>query len=68
MILFLAIANMAATLNIRKARDAEGREITPNVSFTPSFISYPEEFVCSITPRYPAAKTLVVETLARVPE
>ncbi|KAH9929345.1 uncharacterized protein B0H18DRAFT_1117394 [Fomitopsis serialis] len=59
---------MAATLDIRKARDAEGREITPEVSFTPNFVSHAEEFTCAITPRSSAAKTLVAETLARVPE
>lgn len=36
--LFLAIANMAATLDIRKARNAEGAEVTPRISFTDSFI------------------------------
>ena len=36
--LFLAIANIAATLDIRKALDAEGKEITPTASFHPSFV------------------------------
>ncbi|KAH9929336.1 cytochrome P450 [Fomitopsis serialis] len=65
--LFLAIANMAATLDIRKARDAEGKEITPEASFTPNFISHAEEFKCFIAPRSSAAKARVAETLARVP-
>ncbi|EPS94406.1 hypothetical protein FOMPIDRAFT_62440 [Fomitopsis schrenkii] len=66
--LFLAIASIVATLDIRKARDAEGRIITPKVSFTDSFVSYPEDFVCSITPRSSAAESLVAETLAGLPE
>lgn len=36
--LFLTIANMAATLDIRKARDADGVEVTPRISFTDSLI------------------------------
>ncbi|TFY68452.1 hypothetical protein EVJ58_g996 [Rhodofomes roseus] len=36
--LFLVISNMAATLDIRKARDVGGREITPQVSFHPALV------------------------------
>ena len=35
--LFLAIATMVATLDIGKARDAGGEEITPEESFLPGF-------------------------------
>ena len=38
--LFLVIANIAATLDIRKARDGDGKEITPEVSFQPAFVRY----------------------------
>lgn len=34
---FLAIANVIATLNINKARDVQGREITPEPRFTSGF-------------------------------
>lgn len=36
--LFLAMASMAAALDIGKARDGEGNDITPNVSFASSSI------------------------------
>ncbi|KZT69372.1 cytochrome P450 [Daedalea quercina L-15889] len=62
--LFLAIANMAATLDIRKVRDTEGREITPKASFLDSFISYPDEFLCTMVPRSSSARSLVAETMS----
>ncbi|KAH9834572.1 cytochrome P450 monooxygenase [Rhodofomes roseus] len=62
--LFLVIATMAATLDIRKARDAEGKEIIPEVSWLPAFISPPEDFVCAIAPRSSSAKTSVADALA----
>ena len=36
--LFLAISSMAATLDVRKARDSNGKEISPSPSWEPSFI------------------------------
>ncbi|EPT00020.1 hypothetical protein FOMPIDRAFT_91063 [Fomitopsis schrenkii] len=59
--LFLVIASIAATLDIRKALDAEGKEITPTASFHPAFISYPHDFVCAISSQSEAAKRLVEE-------
>ncbi|KAH9911170.1 cytochrome P450 [Fomitopsis serialis] len=63
---FLAIAGVAATLNIDKARDAEGNVITPEARFFSSLISYPEAYDCDIRPRSPAAMSLVAETLASI--
>ncbi|TFY68456.1 hypothetical protein EVJ58_g998 [Rhodofomes roseus] len=55
--LFLAMASVAATLNIGKAQDATGlRESLPD--------SYPADYECSITPRSTAAISVVAETLA----
>lgn len=36
--LFLTIASIVATLDIQKARDAKGVEITPRAGFTDSFV------------------------------
>jgi len=49
--IWLAVANILATLNIRKSRDVAGREITPSISYTTGFASHSEEFPCDIWPR-----------------
>ncbi|KAI0724642.1 cytochrome P450 [Fomitopsis betulina] len=61
--LFLAFSSTAATLDIRKARDSEGREITPKAAWVPAFISPPEDFECVMSPRSAAARNLVAENL-----
>lgn len=38
--LFVVIANMIATMNISKAKDNEGQEITPPYAFTSGFVRY----------------------------
>ncbi|EPS99982.1 hypothetical protein FOMPIDRAFT_1123320 [Fomitopsis schrenkii] len=66
--LFLAMASMAAALDIGKARDGEGNDITPNVSFaSSSIVSYPEVFPCRIKPRFDATSVMVSDTLAGIP-
>ncbi|KAH9917083.1 cytochrome P450 monooxygenase [Fomitopsis serialis] len=53
--IWLSMAAMIATLDIQKARDASGGEITPPMSFTSGSVSHAKEFVCSIKPRAAAA-------------
>ncbi|KAH9917072.1 cytochrome P450 [Fomitopsis serialis] len=61
--IWLAMAAMIATLDIRKARDASGEEITPRMAFTSgSVTSHAEDFVCSISPR--AAATSLIASIA----
>jgi len=53
--IFMAIANIVATMDIRKARDAAGQEITPSAEFKSGIVSRPRSFMCDISPR--SAKT-----------
>ncbi|KAH9917085.1 cytochrome P450 monooxygenase [Fomitopsis serialis] len=49
---WLAVANIVAAFDIRKARDAGGKEITPPLSFVPGAVR------CLITPRMQATDIL----------
>ncbi|KAJ7658590.1 cytochrome P450 [Mycena rosella] len=49
--LFITVASMLATLDIKKARDEHGNEVEPSYEFFPGLISTPLPFKCSITPR-----------------
>ncbi|KAH9834641.1 cytochrome P450 [Rhodofomes roseus] len=64
--IWLAIAAITATVDIRKARDSSGQEITPPCSFTSGAVSHAKAFVCSMTPRS-AAASLVASLAATVP-
>ncbi|EPS99958.1 hypothetical protein FOMPIDRAFT_1123474 [Fomitopsis schrenkii] len=64
--LFLAISGIAATLDIRKARDSAGNIITPEGTFFSAFVSYPKEYKCAITPRSLTAVHVVADALANV--
>ncbi|KZT69384.1 cytochrome P450 [Daedalea quercina L-15889] len=57
--IWLAIASIVATFNVRKVRDAEGRETDPVVEFTSGSVSHPHDFECSITPRSERAARLI---------
>ncbi|PCH39690.1 cytochrome P450 [Wolfiporia cocos MD-104 SS10] len=48
---WLAIACITAVFDIRKSRDADGAEITPEAYFSSGFVSHPHAFVCDILPR-----------------
>jgi len=49
--LFLVVANIVATMNISKAKDAQGNQIDPPPKFLPGVTSRPAPFHCSFTPR-----------------
>ncbi|CCM01370.1 uncharacterized protein FIBRA_03420 [Fibroporia radiculosa] len=57
--IWLAVARITATFDIKKARDASGVEITPEASFPPGSVSHPKPFVCDIRPRSEKAAMLV---------
>jgi len=57
--IFLAIATMLCVFNISKAKDQHGVEITPAVEYD-GFISHPRPFACSIQPRSPQLKALII--------
>ncbi|KAF4609085.1 hypothetical protein EYR40_001438 [Pleurotus pulmonarius] len=48
---WIAVATMFATVNITKATDEDGNEITPEIVFESGVTSRPKAFSCSITPR-----------------
>ncbi|KAF7350381.1 Cytochrome P450 [Mycena venus] len=60
--LFLAVANILASFNISKAVDAEGNEIEPAFEWFSSVVTYPTNFGCRISPRFPETLTALTQT------
>ncbi|KAK7697636.1 hypothetical protein SLS64_013375 [Diaporthe eres] len=62
--LILAMAKVLATFDISKERDAQGREIKPEIGISPGAIAGPLPFSVTVTPRDEGAVQLVrsVET------
>ena len=56
---WLETACALATLNVSKARDASGAEITPSGRYLDGTIAHPEPFQCDIKPRSAQAEALV---------
>ena len=56
---WIVVATMLATMNIEKAVDAEGKEITPEVELTNGLTSHPQSFKCRIVPRNDQARYLI---------
>lgn len=48
---WIAVASILSTLNLRKAVDAQGKEITSEVEMTDGLTSHPKSFRCRIEPR-----------------
>lgn len=59
---WIVVASMLATLNIEKAVDAHGKEITPSVELTNGLTSHPKEFKCSLRPRSKNSQELIART------
>ncbi|KAF7346363.1 Cytochrome p450 [Mycena sanguinolenta] len=57
------IVSVLSTFSIAKAKDASGKEIDIDPQYSDGLVSHPERFVCSITPRSEAAKSLVEATI-----
>lgn len=57
--LFLAIAKVLAAFDVSKARDAEGREIEPEIGIGPGAVTGPLPFSVAVTPRNEAVAQLV---------
>ncbi|KAF5379284.1 hypothetical protein D9757_007623 [Collybiopsis confluens] len=62
---WLTIASVLATLTLGKPKDENGNEIDIPGEFTDVFFRHPKPFQCSITPRTPSAKDLVVNSALR---
>ncbi|KAF9077201.1 cytochrome P450 2 Le.CYP2 [Rhodocollybia butyracea] len=59
---WLAIAYILATLDLRKAKDNEGNEINIPGDFTKTFFRHPMPYISSILPRDPQARDLISAT------
>ncbi|KAF4588313.1 hypothetical protein EYR38_010280 [Pleurotus pulmonarius] len=64
--LWAVVSTVLATLQIGKARDDAGQEITPSGDFNIGFTSYPKEFQCSISGRSNRARDLMQELETKV--
>ncbi|KAI0319837.1 cytochrome P450 [Amylostereum chailletii] len=51
--IWIAIASILTVFDIKKAKDANGHEITPEVKFKPGALIHVEDFPCDIVPRSP---------------
>ncbi|KAJ7458888.1 cytochrome P450 [Mycena latifolia] len=60
--LWITIASILATLNIKKLRDENGKEVEPSYEYYPGLISTPLPFECSLTPRSKQAAELIQGT------
>ncbi|KAH9917081.1 cytochrome P450 [Fomitopsis serialis] len=56
-----AMANIVATFDLGKARDAMGNEITPSGTFSSGLINHPHQFECTIRPRSQQAIELITD-------
>jgi len=63
---WLACASIIATMDIGKARDTHGVEITPTPKSVSGTIMRPEPFVCSIRPRSEKSRQLIMDSIAEV--
>ncbi|KIK64984.1 hypothetical protein GYMLUDRAFT_160389 [Collybiopsis luxurians FD-317 M1] len=63
---WLAAASIISTVDISKAKDRSGNEITPEVKFIPGFVRHPVEFSCRIQPRGENVLKMIDRSLANV--
>jgi len=56
---FIQLASVVATFDIRKDLDSSGREVEPEVGFTTAIVSYVKPFKCRLIPRSEEAKMLI---------
>jgi len=56
---YMLISNIIATMDISKAHDYQGKEITPVLETTSGFVSNPMPFKCVIEPRSQQAVDLI---------
>ena len=59
--LFLNIARVLWAFNISKKLDKEGNAIEPNTAMVPGWMTIPQPFECSITPRSEQKAALITE-------
>ncbi|KAJ7259562.1 cytochrome P450 [Mycena haematopus] len=59
---WVTIVSVLSTFDIRKAKDATGKEIKIDPDYSDAVASHPKPFACSIVPRSDTAKKLVQAT------
>jgi len=57
---FIGVCSILKVFDIKPARDESGNEIRVHAAFTSGFISHPESFKCSITPRSASVERLLL--------
>ncbi|KAG6848244.1 hypothetical protein H0H93_001985 [Arthromyces matolae] len=58
--IWIVIASVLATFDIKKAPGPDGKEITPEITLSSGITSQPSAFECRIRPRHERAKHLIV--------
>jgi len=58
--LWIAMASMLAAFEFLPAMDADGRPAPPAQEFTPTFVSRPKPFECTIRPRSSTVREVVI--------
>ncbi|KAH9834664.1 cytochrome P450 monooxygenase [Rhodofomes roseus] len=61
--MWLGIASIVTTMDITKARDARGQEITPTPVYISGTTMCPEPFVCDIHPRSDRTRQLIIDNV-----
>jgi hypothetical protein len=56
---FITIATLLATVDIVRAKDAQGREIVPDVDVTSGVVSHAKPFPWAVQPRRPGVEGLL---------
>ncbi|KAH8169886.1 cytochrome p450 domain-containing protein [Sarocladium implicatum] len=64
---WIVVAGMLSTMNILKAVDGEGKEITPDVELTAGLTSHPKSFRCRIVPRDGEAQAAIQIAIDSMP-
>jgi cytochrome P450 len=61
--LFAMVATLLATVDIVRAKDAQGKEIIPNVEVTSGLLCHPKPFPWSVRPRNEHAREMLAASL-----
>ncbi|OSD03875.1 cytochrome P450 [Trametes coccinea BRFM310] len=56
---WLAAANIIATMDLTYAKDKMGRDIVPEAAFISGFVSHPQDFACAFRPRSERIRELI---------
>ncbi|EIW84513.1 cytochrome P450 [Coniophora puteana RWD-64-598 SS2] len=63
--LWIAVASMLSLFNFAKTKDAQGRDVEPNATWTSGVVIAPKAFPCSVTPRNPSITRVKLDELIK---